>query len=208
MRDTVLIESHYLPSIEFFCAVKPFQKIEMEVLEHFQKQTYRNRCYILGANNIQCLTIPVIKSNSKTLIRDLKIDNNQRWNVEHWRSIKSAYGKAPFFEYFSVEFEELYAKPKDYLIDFNQQALTLCLRLLNTSKEVAKTKKFLQQGESASEDFRSMITPKKSFERRHFYLPKAYIQVFGRNFVPNLSVVDLLMNEGANASNIISASSK
>lgn len=207
MPDTVVIETQYLPSIEFFCAIRPFQKVEIEVHEHFQKQTYRNRCYILGANNIQCLTIPVVKSNSKTIVKDLKIDNRQRWNAGHWRSIKSAYGKAPFFEYFSADFEEIYAKPPDYLIDFNSKLLTLCLRLLNSPKEVSRTSNFQSHLESGFQDVRSTITPKKPYIERHYYSPHTYIQVFGKNFVPNLSVIDLLMNEGPNALNIISSSS-
>lgn len=208
MSDTAVIEAHYLPSIEYFCALLPYQTIRLEAFEHFQKQTYRNRAYILGANNIQSLTIPVIKGNSKVVVKDLKIDNSQRWNSEHWRSIKSAYGRAPFFEYFSDYFQAAYASPTEYLLDFNEQLLTICLELLQLKKTCDRTSAFDLELKSGPDDHRGMITPKKDYISREYFSPAAYIQVFGKNFVPNLSVIDLLMNEGPNAGSILLKSKK
>ncbi len=204
----VLIESQYLPSIEFFCCISLFDTITIEQYENFQKQTYRNRCYILGANNVQALTIPVEKSNSKTLMKDLKVDSSQRWNHEHWRSIKSAYGKAPFFEYFAEYFSKHFENPPALLLDLNYEFLTLCLKLLQIDRNVELTKTFEKRPKSNISDLRSLITPKESFRDRSLYKPIEYLQVFGKDFVANMSIVDLLMNEGPNASYIVTKSAK
>ena len=208
MSKSALIEAHYLPCIEFFCALDQYEKIRIEEFEHFQKQTYRNRTYLLGANNVLALTIPVVKGNSKTIMRDLKVDNNQRWLTEHWRSIKSAYGKAPFFEFFADHFSRAYSVTPSFLIDFNISLLTICLNLLQVQKTIDKTDTFQPDNKKGVIELRSMIIPKKKYSDRPFYSPIAYIQVFGKNFVPNLSVIDLLMNEGPNANAIIQRSKK
>lgn len=206
MYNTVITESHYLPSIEFFVNMVGRDILRIEHHEHFQKQTYRNRCYILGANKVQQLSIPIIKGNSKTIIKDLKIDNSQNWNNEHWRSIISAYGKAPFFEYFSSYFEPIFKKPSTFLVDFNHTLLTVCRDLLGMTFNIETTLDYEFEQPNEVLDLRSVLSPKTSYAKRSFYEPNQYIQVFGKDFVPNLSIIDLLMNEGPNALNIVTNS--
>ncbi|QSE99300.1 WbqC family protein [Fulvivirga lutea] len=206
MHDSVLIESQYLPPIEFFCLIKQYESLHLEVHENFQKQTYRNRCYILGANNVQCLTIPVVKANSKQSIGDLKIDYSRPWHKEHWRSIKSAYGKSPFFEFFEPHFENPYLNPPEKLLDFNGQLLTICLKLLGLKSRIIPTSEYLKSPKKGILDARSLINPKVDFKKRSIYMPEKYLQVFGKDFVPNLSVIDLLMNEGPNSLNLVTKS--
>lgn len=202
----LLIETQYLPSIEFFCCIVPFDEIIIENYEHFQKQTFRNRCYILGANNVLSLTIPVIKGNSKTVINKLEIDYSQPWNKEHWRSIQSAYGKAPYFEYFESYFSKTYLEKSQYLVEFNFKLLTICLKLLDLKIKVTGTNDYLISPKNGIFDARSVITPKSNYSNRPIYRPYEYLQVFGKDFVANLSIIDLLMNEGPNARNIVTNS--
>jgi hypothetical protein len=206
MSNQVVIEPHYLPSIEFFACIHPYENLQIEVEENYIKQTFRNRCYILGANNTQTLTIPVINGNSKILMKDIQIDNSQRWSGEHWRSIQSAYGKAPFYEFFSDYFENSFSQKKRFLLDFNLEMMTICLTLLKQSKNISKTEKFEKVLKNDVLDARSLITPKETHAKRQIYKPYPYMQVFGKDFVVNLSIIDLLMNEGPNAQTVVTNS--
>ena len=76
----------------FFSAIYPHEEVVLEVNENYLKHSYRNRCRINTANGPVSLSIPVVGGNSKTPIRDLKIDYNQTWVKDHWRAIQSAYG--------------------------------------------------------------------------------------------------------------------
>lgn len=206
MPETVLVEPQYLPSLEFFCATLHASEILIEAEEHYTKQTYRNRCYIRGANKILPLSIPVVNGNSKVLTKEVKIDHGQRWANEHWRSIQSAYGKAPYYEFFSDYFEREFQKRHKFLIDHNQNMLTICLKLLKLQKSVERTKTYHKTVESAILDLRGRISPKGDYTKRQIYQPVEYIQVFGKDFAANLSIIDLLMNEGPNALTIVTKS--
>lgn len=203
MNQKVLIDLHYLPSIEYFTIFNLYKKIEIESFENFQKQSYRNRAAILSANRITNLSIPVLGSNSKHGIKSIQIDNKQRWMDVHWRGIISAYGKAPYFEYYKDYFQEIFDKPHEYLFDLNLELLTLCLKLLNYDNVITFSEMYQKNPEGGVLDLRSAVHPKKDFAQNTFYQPYSYIQLFGKEFVPNLSIVDVLFCEGPNASNII-----
>ena len=99
--NQVLIESHYLPSISYFKAIFPAKTIILESNEYYVKQSYRNRCEILTANGVDKLIVPLTSKHGKVYIRDVRIDYSQKWLNGHWRAIQSAYGKAPFFEFYA-----------------------------------------------------------------------------------------------------------
>jgi len=111
----ILIELHYLPCLEYFIQLVQSENICLEAHENFQKQTYRNRFSILTANKIDTLSVPVLKSNSKQLIREVEIDYTQLWQKIHRRAIQSAYGKAPYYEYYADYFKQLYDKKPRFL---------------------------------------------------------------------------------------------
>lgn len=206
MSEAVLIELQYLPPIEYFCLLRQYDKVIIEKHENFQKQTYRNRSYILGANNIQCLTVPIVKANSKQSIQNVKIDYSHPWHKEHWRSIKSAYGKSPFFEYFEPHFEIAYQNTPELLIEFNQQLLTICLNLMGLKTNLSVSTEYVKSPKKGIFDARSLINPKEHYSKRHIYRPEKYFQVFGKDFVNNMSIIDLLMNEGPNTLNLVTKS--
>lgn len=207
MSDNVLIELQYLPTLEFFACIHQFDEVLIESNENFVKQSFRNRTHILNANGLTSIAIPVLKGNSKVPIQEIEIDNSQNWNNIHWRSIQSAYGKAPYFEFYQADFKGLFDKKNEFLFDFNWQLLTLCLKLLQIDKEIRLTESYDKQPNGSIIDLRSVIHPKKKYAMNGYYQPVEYIQLFGSKFVPNLSVIDLLFCEGPNASNIIQQSS-
>ncbi len=199
----VLIDLQYLPSIEYFAVLARHNNVQIEKHENYIKQSYRNRTHILSSDKITQLSIPIVGGNSKQLIKDIKIDNDQRWLDIHWRGILSAYGKAPYFEYYADYFHQIFFKKYDLLFDLNTELLTLCLKLLDYDNVITFSKKYEKDSMEHVLDLRSVIHPKKDFRENMFYQPYSYIQLFGKEFVPNLSIVDVLFCEGPNARNII-----
>jgi WbqC-like protein family len=197
------IDLQYLPSLEYFCALLAHDEMKIEAHEYFEKQSYRNRCKIQTTNKIDTLTVPVKNGNSKVLIKDLRIDYHQDWTRRHWGAIHSAYGKSPFFEFYSDYFRILIEKKPDFLFDFNLDLLTICLKLLRLEKTIIFTEKYEKDVEI---DFRGLIHPKKSFSKNQVYRPVTYRQNFGNEFEPNLSIVDLLFCQGNQSLKILQES--
>lgn len=192
----VILETQYLPSVAYFTLLANVDVVYLEAHELFEKQTFRNRCEILGANGVQRLTVPVHSANSKIRIQKLIIDHQQKWVNNHWRSIQSAYGKAPFFDYYAEYLQPELFKPKESLFDLNLSLLTLCLKLINLPIKINLTEKYELKPSEDIFDGRSMVHPKKSLETLTWFRPTAYYQIFGKNFVPNLSILDLLFCMG------------
>lgn len=168
--------------------------------EHFVKQTYRNRTIILSANGPLALTIPVQKTAHKMPMKTLKTDNTIHWQRQHWESIKSAYGSAPYFIHYADEFEKLYQSAPETLLEFEIDLLTLCLKLLKIDARIHLSETYIIP-ESDDTDLRKIITPKIKTKENF----KPYLQVFAEKFPfePNLSVIDVLFNYGPRSINYI-----
>jgi hypothetical protein len=195
-----------LPSVEYFACLLKYSKVAIEAREHFVKQTYRSRCHILTANGVDTLIVPVVHSSPKMPIRDVKIDYSQSWVKRHWGAIVAAYGKAPYFEYFADDFDRVYQKKPTFLFDLNWELLTICLKLLRLKPTIRLTEAYETTLKEDQFDALSVIHPKKDAGHNNLYVPVVYQQNFGVKFVPNLSVIDLLMCQGAEATNILKKS--
>jgi hypothetical protein len=200
---SVVIDLHYLPSIEYFTCLLNYEIVYLEACEHFQKQSYRNRCKILTANKIATLSVPVFRASSKQFIREVQIDYSQKWLTDHWRTITSAYGKSAYFVHYAGVFEEIFLKKYKFLFDLNLDLLTACLSLLKINKRIEFTSGYNNYTEKGQDDFRSKIHLKPGERQSFIYRPVPYMQNFGSNFVSNLSIIDVLFCEGPYASNII-----
>jgi hypothetical protein len=205
--DEILLEPQFLPPIEYFTRLNIAKKIYFDVHQYYEKQTYRNRCYIRGANKIERLTVPVIAGN-RTPFHQVKINYDPDWVKKLWRSLASSYANAPFFLFYADDFKKIFFSRPDYLLDLDHQLLTLCLKLLNLNVEIIYTDKYVENLAGNIHDLRSAITPKQTYSSRPFYKPVEYQQLFGANFDTNLSVIDLLFCEGPNARTIINRSVK
>src|SRR5579872_5731971 len=126
----LLLSTAYLPPIQYFQKIVSAEVVCIEKYEHYIKQTYRNRCYILSANGVQCLSIPLIQTHEKIIITSVKISYAENWQKRHWRSITSAYGNSPFFIYYADELKVFYEKKFDLLFEYNLELLQVLLRLL------------------------------------------------------------------------------
>ncbi len=200
----IIIELQYLPPIEYFQCYCFSEEIYLDIHEHFEKQTYRNRCCIKTSNSIQVLSVPLLKPKNRHPIKDIKIDYTQKWIHHHLRAIKSAYGKAPFFEFYFEAFHEIYQKKYEYLVDLNCSLLTTCLDFVQIPKKHHFSKMYREPSDLGSySDFRSRIHPKRDSGMSGLFVTPTYNQVFGKAFVPNLSVLDMLFCEGPNVSNLL-----
>ncbi len=203
----ILIETQYFPSIAYFTLLAHCDQLYIEVNENFEKQSYRNRCEIIGSNSIQSLSVPVHHGGRKVPIRDITIDYKQKWSNNHWRAIQSAYGKAPFFDYYAPYFEQEFKANYATLFKLNSQLLTLCLKLLKLKLSPKVLQEYSKNAPEGIIDFRSQIHPKKSLDSLTWFKPKVYHQIFGKDFVPNMSILDLLFCMGPDTLEVLHSSS-
>ena len=206
MSKTALIELHYLPSISYFSALIPFDTIVVEKFEHYEKQSFRNRCYIKGPHQVETLIIPVTGKGAKTGISEVRIDYRQKWLNTHWRTLQTGYGKAPFFEYYAPDLHDILFKKPPFLYDLNLQLMTLCLKWLEREVLLQESQVYEKTPAAGISDLRGLINPKKEVGCNRFYKSIEYRQVFGSMFVPNLSLIDLIFNQGPGAWDIVKAS--
>lgn len=196
---TLLIESQYFPPISFYKTLIEVDILKIERYEHYQKVSYRNRCYIAGPNGVILLSVPLTKGkNQRTIMKDVRISNEEKWQGLHWKTLTSAYRRSPWFEYFEGELETLYERKFDFLLDWNMACFEWANKVLGLEKEVDLTGSFVKSYDPAAGilDQRDVMVPGKSAGEH-----PVYTQVFGERtgFVPNLSILDLLFCEGKRA---------
>lgn len=197
----IIIHPSYFPSIAHFVAMANAEEVILEIDDNFLKQTYRNRSYIYGANGKLALNIPVVHSQkNRQKYRDVKIFNEENWQIIHWKSLLSAYSTSPFFEYYKDELEPLFQLQADYILDFNLKCFEVICDCLQLELKTSKTEVYQTEFKNTV-DFRYLVNAKKE-ESFHF---DSYTQVFSNKhgFMPNLSILDLLFNEGPNAANYL-----
>lgn len=204
----IIVESQYFPTIAYFWLIDLADEIVIDIHEHYEKQTFRNRTIINGANGPLNLSIPIHHNSPKMVISEVDVDFKQKWVNTHWRTIQSAYGKAPFFDFYAHYFKDIIYSRSPKLIDYNQQILTMCLKLLQLNPKLSYSHNYIEKAAEDYTDYRSKIHPKNSKGNLADFQPKSYTQIFGKDFVPNLSIIDLLFCEGPNALEVIRASSQ
>jgi hypothetical protein len=200
MDKSALLFSSYLPPVRYFSKLVSFPKVIIEKWEHFPKQTYRNRCEIATAMGMLTLSIPIQHGNNKRVrITDIKIANEFPWQKIHWRSIETAYRCSPFFEYYEDLFSPFYHQQFSYLFDYNSALLETIFKSLAIDPAISYSSDFQKNYPEDIADFRGPIysKPSNTIQDPHFTL-EAYNQVFSNKhgFIPDLSIIDLLFNEG------------
>ena len=191
-----LISSCYAGNVDYLSCLKKAENIVVDQGEFFHKQTFKNRCEIYGANGKLSLIVPIQRKPGKNPIKDIKIDYSQRWQKIHWKSLESSYRSSPYFEYYEHHFAPFYLKEKPvFLIDFNRQILEGFFKILDIDVPIDYSLSYIDKKED-DVDIRNLIHPKK--QPTAFFKGTRYYQVFEDKFgfIPNLSVYDLIFNEG------------
>lgn len=205
-ENSILLSTASFPPVQYFTKFILFKKIYIEQFEHFVKQTYRNRYEIMAANGVIPLVIPVVKGRGrKVKIRDLRISYDADWQRNHWWTIFSAYNSSPFFEYYKDDIRTFFEESHKFLFDYNLEIIETLCELLEIEPNIVLTESFEQIPENTL-NFREDITPKKHLAKPDGnFIPQQYTQVFHEKtgFAPNLSVLDLLFNEGPNSISVI-----
>ena len=204
-----LLSTAYFGPIHYYTKFLIHNLRAIEIHDNYSKQTYRNRCNIYGANGLLPLSIPVLKGpEHKSLVRDIKIDDSKNWKKLHWKGIESAYMHSPFFEYYMDEIQAFFERRYSFLIDLNMDILHLTLTHLEIGSDFTLTDEFIENTGKNYADYRELIHPKKAPQADTDFVLRPYQQVFStrHGFLPNLSILDLLFNEGPNSRTILKES--
>jgi hypothetical protein len=192
----------YLPPVEYFTKLKTYKPdILIEKQEFLVKQSYRNRANIYSPDGMLTLTVPVVKgSKVHTLYKDVRISYDFRWQRQHWMGLETCYRRSAYFEYYEDDFVKFYQTNYTHLFDYNEELLHLILKLIKLPLNIGYTETYEKQYPQM-EDLRNSMSAKKEPKLEQ----KTYFQVFEerKGFMKNLSIVDLLFNQGPQTINYL-----
>lgn len=192
----ILIHPTYFPSVSQFAAMAQADGITLEMDDNFQKQTNRNRMYIYSPNGVQLLNLPVKHSkfaHQKT--RDIKLETAFDWQKQHFKSLEAAYRSSPFFEYFEDAFAPVFEKRHTFLMDLNLETMSIAAKCLGMDFTYQETQEYFHDAPDYH-DFRKLANGKKDTATLEPY-PQVFADRHG--WLNNLSILDLLCNEGRRA---------
>lgn len=194
--DQILLHPTYFPSVVQMVAAAQAKEVVFEVHDNYQKQTYRNRACIAHSNGRLLLNVPVKHSvdGTRQRTRDVLVENNFPWQEQHWKSLQSAYRTSPFFEFYEDELEPLFTEPVEGLLKHNLEVFEILSGLIGIEAGISETESYIINPEYP--DLRFLAEAKGE----PVYSLRPYIQTFEtkHGFLSNLSVLDLLFQEGPN----------
>jgi len=199
MQNTAILPLFYLPPVGYFSLLQKLgEDFLIEKHEHLAKQTYRNRASIYSPNGKLDITVPVVKgAKTHTKMKDVRISYDFNWQRLHWLSLESCYRSSAYFEFYEDELSRFYTNKFEFLFDYNFELLEWLNKKLKLNKSFGVTGEYFDDIKPEL-DFRSVMNPKK---QEDIVNNKSYYQVFEdkHQFLPNLSIVDLLFNQGPQA---------
>lgn len=197
----VLIEIQCFGIVSFWVNLIHSKHVLFEQHEHFQKTGYRNRYQVLGANGVITLSIPVIGGReTRNLTREVRIDNTQNFQKNHWKTLESCYNKSPFFFHYAPVLQPIFQKKYELLWDFNMEVFEWVVQQLKLPLQHAATASYNEHVPSSFVmDCRGIF--KTSARNNFFHSP--YYQVFNGGFQQNLSILDILFNLGPETSSYL-----
>lgn len=210
MIKNAAIEAQFFPPVAFFSVYGLVSQVYLLPSERFEKQTYRSRCRILGSNKVQNLTVPVQKGKSQLISGQVQVIYRDNWQVQHLRTIAAAYGRAPYFEHYFPQIEQLMLAQHSSIYALNVSTIQW------VEKQLGLQPALVWEGDLSTFEgvnLRSVIHPKHRQTLLVNDVPimdesrfKPYFQCFNHSgFVANLSILDMLFNMGPEASSYLKA---
>ena len=197
----LVIDLHFLPNIEYFCALFRHKRVLLESNESYVKGSYRNKAFIVTSNGRQRLSIPLKRGkHQQKNIQAVEISDSEDWQRQHWKSIKTAYENAPFWEDYADELATLLLHPSKTLWVYNLNLLQGLIDILQLECDIGFTKEY-QKAHPERKDLRQRLHPKNDSWVMDNIEPVAYGQVFEdrQHFIPNVSIIDLIFCKGPEA---------
>ncbi len=205
----IILPSAYLAPVGYYSYLASGNQTVRDVGEHFVKQTYRNRCRILGARGVETLVVPIEHAGSAThqAIKDLRISTHEpHWQRHHWHSLRTAYEGTPFFMFYADDLKPLYERPYTFLCDWNTDLENTICQLLGLQQTIATSTTYIV-ATNCDTDLRKNFSTKAHSLPWNTPIPYWQIHAAPGSFVPNLSIVDLLFNLGPEARLLLQHSS-
>ncbi|WNW01968.1 WbqC family protein [Tenacibaculum sp. HL-MS23] len=201
---SLFIPTYFAP-ISQYAAISTSDSVVFELDDNYQKQTYRNRCYIFGANGKLSLNVPVkhLLKTSRKKTKDTLVENDSPWQQQHLKSLQSAYRSSPFFEFYEDDIVKIFTRDYKYLHDVNIDTHLFIADALQIDTSFATSENY--EVSPTITDYRDLAIAKKGIEVKM----ESYIQMFDdkHGFIPNLSILDLLFMEGPNAISLLEKTS-
>jgi hypothetical protein len=204
MTQSILAPAMPFPNIHWWKQVAGAPNLQLDKAEHFQKMSFRNRYLVAGPDGVISLSIPIAEGRQQRKAMGLvRTDALDKWQLRHWRTIQSAYNRSPYFEFYQDRLAPLFFEPYEYLWDFNFASIEIAARLLNLHPEIEICEAYLANPPGSIRDLRGDFAVKSYLSLSD--INKPYYQVFAdrTGFLPNLSIIDLLFNEGPSAAALL-----
>ncbi|HEX5669567.1 MAG TPA: WbqC family protein, partial [Chitinophagaceae bacterium] len=203
-----LLELQYLPPIISFKILLNETNIGFPLYERYRKMSFENRAIIPAANSLTTLSIPLAGGReTRQILREVRIDNTQDWQIRHWRTISSAYRRSPWFEYYEPELSTLYQTQYEFLYQWNLDLMKWVLRMLKTESELRILAS--READGYSWEVQNNLKPSNFQDRKFTQDLPVYAQVFQdrSGFQANVSIIDLLFNEGNKSRSLLTGAS-
>lgn len=191
----IILPVFYFPTLSWFAEF--FRKdvqIVLEQQENFPKQTYRNRANIYGANGKLSLIIPMQHSGNKAM-KTILVSDHENWRSQHWKSIVSAYKGSPYFDFYEDRFKAIFEDEETSLLQLNLKIINTIQKILKTDVQFELSAEYIKDFDG--EDFREVWSAKKVTDQNHPEYYQTFSEKYG--FIENLSIIDLICNEGPEA---------
>jgi hypothetical protein len=215
-------QPHYLPWLRY---VEKIAHSDVFVLlddVQFTKNGWQNRTRIKSAQGWMYLTVPVLDAFGKP-IKDVEINTQQRWRPKHWHALQTNYARAPYFERYRELLRPIYDRPWTSLCECSIRALEVLLPALGIRTRLTRSSELGVGGSGTTRvidlcralgattyltgdyaatnhlDVAAFAAFGIEVQPQRWQAPVYRQQFPAVPFVPDLSIVDLLFNEGERA---------
>ncbi|RNC84857.1 MAG: hypothetical protein ED556_09745 [Winogradskyella sp.] len=195
----MLLHPTYFPNIAHFKAMISSENLIFEVCDNYQKQTYRNRAEIYAANGKLALSVPVSYTQKhRQQTKDVLISGTEQWQAQHLKSLDSAYRMSPFYEFYRDDLRPIFNTKFKYLLDVTLMSFELLCECLELNIDYKLSDEYAPH-DNEPNDYRYLVNAKVKDESQFLKYTQVFTQKHG--YLPNLSILDLLFNEGPNTIN-------